>query len=74
MNPKFKTKIPQRVLVDSRFISIIHFLKRIHLNSAIYLVRLVTGFNLVVSKNYINKTDIIYKNCKNKLQVYDFKL
>lgn len=72
MKSRFKTQIPSKILLDGRFITIINLLNKFNSNSAIYLVRLVTGFDLKVSKNYIYKLELIYKNCKNKMQGYRF--
>lgn len=66
----FKSGIRKRTFIDSRFINIVRFLSSKNLNSAIYLVRLISGFGLTPSKNYINKIDKIYDRSKNKLQSF----
>lgn len=69
-NSLFKTGIRRRTFIDSRFINIVRFLSSKNLNSAIYLVRLISGFGLTPSKNYIYKIDKIYDRSKNKLQSF----
>lgn len=65
---KSSIRLTKFVLTDARFISIIELIKANDRVKALYLVRLVTGWDTMPSKRYIDKIEKFKKKMRNPLQ------